>query len=195
MKGITILGSPRINGNTNLVLKQVTLGLQQNCDFKLKQLKISDLKINPCTSCEYCKHNQGCIIDDDMDYIYNLFNTADLILIAAPLYFNTVPAQLKALIDRCQALWANRCVLTDPLINPAKKRLGAFIGTSGQPLTQDRFKYIKGTIDLFFKSTSTHYYDNFLVGNTDKIPVAEQSQLLKNAKSWGHKLVQQLINK
>ena len=127
-----------------------------------------------------------------MTNIYHQLNQAHIILVAAPLYFNTVPAQLKALIDRCQALWASKYILQDSLIDRQQQRLGAFISTAGQPKTKNRFKYVIGTMDLFFKAVNATYYDNFLVGNIDQKPINKRPQILNQAQSWGEKIAQEL---
>ncbi|WP_408954936.1 flavodoxin family protein [Natroniella sp. ANB-PHB2] len=193
MKGLAILGSPHNNGNTAKVLKRVISSLKKaKPELNLDYLKIKDLKIEPCVACYSCKKKQGCVIDDDMLNIYSKLDQADLILIASPIYFNTVTAQLKALIDRCQALWANKFILKDPLIDTEKKRIGAFISTAGEPLSEDSFKYVVATLDLFFKGVDTEYYDNFFVPDIDNKSVTEQPNLLQEADAWAIKLAEQL---
>ena len=181
---VSILASPNNNGNTAKLLKFIHQQLKTNNDINLDYFKVNQLNINPCSACEYCNQNQGCIIDDDMGQLYQAFNQADLIFIGSPLYFNSVSAQLKKIIDRCQAAWANKLILKQPLINPAKKRKGYFISTAGQPANKDRFKYTAGTIELFFKAIATKYQDNFFVGNTDQKEVKNQKDLLKKINNW-----------
>ncbi len=181
---VSILGSPNNNGNTAKLLKFIHQQLKNNNDISLDYFKVNQLNITACSACEYCNKNQGCIIDDDMGQLYQAFNQADLIFIGSPLYFNSVSAQLKTIIDRCQAAWANKLVLETPLIKPAKKRKGYFISTSGQPANKNRFKYTAGTIELFFKAIATEYQDNFFVGNTDQKEVQNQKDLLKKINNW-----------
>ncbi|AGB41918.1 multimeric flavodoxin WrbA [Halobacteroides halobius DSM 5150] len=192
MKGLSVLGSPRHNGNNALLLQEINSSLKENCNIKLDKIEIDNLDISPCLSCDYCKKNINCTIADDMIKLYSKFDEADIILISSPLYFNTVSAQLKAMIDRCQALWANRFVLKKPLIDPNKKRLGAFVSTAGQPITNDRFKYVTSTLDLFFKAISADYYDNFFVGNIDHKPITNRPKIISDAYDWGERLAQEL---
>ncbi|MCK8815849.1 flavodoxin family protein [Natroniella sulfidigena] len=193
MKGLAILGSPHNNGNNAKILKRVIDSLkEEKSEIELEYLQIKDLEIQPCVACYNCKKKQGCVIDDDMIEIYSKLDQADLIILASPIYFNTVTAQLKALIDRCQALWANKFILKDPLIDTEKKRIGAFISTAGEPLSEDSFKYVVGTLDLFFKGADTEYYDNFFVPNIDNKSVTEQSNVLQDAEKWGKDLAEQL---
>lgn len=186
---VSILGSPNNKGNTAELLKNINRQLEKNDRINLDYFKVNNLTINACSACEYCNQNQGCIIDDDMGQLYQAFNQADLIFIGSPLYFNSVSAQLKKIIDRCQAAWANKLVLSKPLINPAKERKGYFISTAGQPANKDRFKYAVGTIELFFKAIATEYQDNFFVGNTDQEEVKDRKQSLEKIKDWANEII------
>lgn len=182
LQGLSILGSPRNNGNNAQILTKLKRNLSK--EVKFDSIKISDLDIKPCLACGYCEENKGCRIDDEMQKIYPKFSEADLILVASPLYFNTVSAQLKNLIDRCQAFWANKLVLDKPLINPDKKRLGYFISTAGQKNNTTRFKYVKGTIAIFFKALDIDYQDNFFIGNIDQNPIKKRSDISAEIKKF-----------
>lgn len=68
-----------------------------------------------------------------MDEVYAMLDSARAIAVATPVYFATVPSQLKTLIDRCQPYWARRYILGEPA--PARKRPGAVlvVGGGGDP--------------------------------------------------------------
>ncbi|GAB6099110.1 flavodoxin family protein [Halanaerocella petrolearia] len=193
MKGLAILGSPHKAGNNAQLLSEVITEVKENQPkITFEEIWIKDLNLAPCQACGSCEINKGCIINDDMAKIYNKFNQSNLIIIASPLYFNTVSAQIKTLIDRCQALWASKIILEDPLVNADKKRVGGFISTAGQPLTDNRFKYVTGTIDLFFKSINAEYNSNLFVGNIDQEPLTNRTEIIQKAHRWGEKLAEQL---
>ena len=61
--------------------------------------------------------------------VYRLLDTADAIVVATPVFFATVPATLKALLDRCQPYWARRYVLGEPA--PERRRPGALLLAAG----------------------------------------------------------------
>ncbi len=110
MKILAIHGSPR-KGNSELLLKEAL----NNIDSNLHEIKIinpSNLNISGCTSCDGCKHTGKCIIIDDMDEIYPLLKDSHRVIISSPIFFFSVPAQLKMLIDRCQCLWYEKYVLS-----------------------------------------------------------------------------------
>lgn len=190
LQGLSILGSPRNDGNNAQILNKIKSDLSKEVQFE--SLEISALDIGPCLACGYCEENKGCTIDDDMQKIYPKFSDADLILVASPLYFNTVSAQLKNLIDRCQAFWANKLVLNKPLINPDKKRLGYFISTAGQKNNATRFKYVKGTIAIFFKALDIDYQDNFFVGDIDQRPIEKRPDISTKIDKFSTQILKEL---
>ncbi|TDX49034.1 flavodoxin family protein [Orenia marismortui] len=190
---LTILGSPNNHGNNALILNKVIEGIKENNpNIKFTNIKINNLNINPCSACSNCEQKKGCIIEDDMTEIYTKLNQSDIIIVAAPLYFNSLPAQLKTLIDRCQAIWGSKYRLNDSMIDKKENKIGGFISTAGQKLTSDRFKYVSGTMDLFFKAINTTYYDNFFLGNIDKYPAKNRIKLSKNSKKFGKRLINKL---
>jgi len=108
-----ISGSPRRGGNTDLLLEEVLTGAASK-GAETKTINLTELKIEPCQHCDACLVKGKCKINDDMQKIYDEFRTADHIVLASPIQFMTVTAHLKAMIDRCQALWACKYVLKIP---------------------------------------------------------------------------------
>jgi len=98
------MGSPRKGGNSDLLLDAFLAGAGEGGAVGEK-IAVCDLQISPCTECLACETSGECVIADDMVEIYRKLAEADRIVIAAPIFFYGLPAQLKALIDRCQALW------------------------------------------------------------------------------------------
>ena len=106
MKKVLILsGSPRKNGNSALLCQEFAKGASEaGNDVELIYLR--DKKIGYCQACYYCKNHDGvCAIKDDMAEILDKMNAADIIAMASPVYFYSIDAQMKALIDRTVAQW------------------------------------------------------------------------------------------
>lgn len=106
MKKVLILaGSPRKNGNSAMLCQEFANGASEaGNDVELIYLR--DKQIGYCVACYYCKtHGGECIIKDDMAEILAKMDTADVIVMASPVYFYAVDAQMKALIDRTVAQW------------------------------------------------------------------------------------------
>ena len=107
VKVLGIYGSPRKGGNTDLLLDRVLEGARA-AGAQAHALYARDLKIGGCLECGGCDDTGECVVPDDMDKVYPFLEEADIIFLAAPVFFYNVPAQLKALIDRTQALWSKR---------------------------------------------------------------------------------------
>ena len=103
-KVVGIYGSPRKGGNTDLLLDSALKGFQKQ-GAEVKKVYVRDLHIEGCTGCDGCAKSGICVIKDDMQDIYSLFDDADVIILSSPIFFYGVTSQLKALIDRGQAMW------------------------------------------------------------------------------------------
>ncbi len=101
MSNIVILvGSMRKNGNTDLFAQAFAEGARKNNSVEI--VSVADYKVNPCIGCNSCFVREGnkCFQNDDMDRIYEKLRVADIVVVASPVYFYGVSAELKAVIDR-----------------------------------------------------------------------------------------------
>lgn len=184
VKVLTLLGSPRINSNTNTLLEELLKGVKK-CDGEISKYKLAELKINPCIGCYKCGEIGNCIYNDEMNKLYIEFDKADVIVLATPLYFNSVSSISKVMIDRCHALWASKFLLKKPLIDMNKKREGILICTAGAKQKENGFVGALVVADLFFKSMNAKLIKNILVDNTDNIPISNRGKILKDAYNIG----------
>lgn len=97
---VVIVGSVRKEGNTEILAKAFTDGAK--LDNNVEIISVADYKVNPCIGCNWCfkKEDNICIQNDDMQKIFNKLAQADVIVIASPVYFYGISAQLKTIIDR-----------------------------------------------------------------------------------------------
>ena len=183
MKILGIMGSPRLGGNTDLLLDAALNGAQGR-GAEVEKITIANLKIAPCREIYACLKDGQCPIKDDMQGIYTKLVNADAVIVASPIFFYTVSAQLAALISRCQALWSRRYVLKMDI--PPKK--GAFIAvgaTKGAKL----FDGPKLTIRYFFKAINAEYVDELLIRGIDKKgEIKGHPTALKDARELGERL-------
>ena len=101
MKVLAVCGSFRDESNTNKLVKRIAESSE--CDFELIYLGTLDIK--PCTGCAGCMMNEGrCVIDDDMQDLYEKLMNADALIVGSPTYYMDVSAAVKSLIDRSLAL-------------------------------------------------------------------------------------------
>lgn len=110
MSILILNGSPRINGNTHILLDRVLDGVRsQGRDAEL--IHLARLGIAPCTGCGVCEKKGLCAIADAMTGLYDKTQTVRHLVIASPIYFYGVTAQTKAFIDRCQVFWSRKYLL------------------------------------------------------------------------------------
>ena len=100
MNILILSGSPRRGGNTELLVEALVKGASQK--HHVEVVSVHDYKVNPCMGCNACfkNENNACIQKDDMCLIYDKMAVADMLVIASPVYFYGLSAQLKAVIDR-----------------------------------------------------------------------------------------------
>ncbi len=103
MKIIGISGSPTKDGNNEKMI-EMALALAEDRGFEVDRIFLSEHVVSPCTACDGCKNKKGCTIEDDMEELYPLLGDADGIIVASPVYFGSMTAQLKALFDRTRVL-------------------------------------------------------------------------------------------
>lgn len=87
-----------------------------------------DVTVDACLACDYCKTQGECIIDDDMQDVYDLLDRADDLVVVSPVYFASPPAQFKAVLDRLQ-----RYYWTDFQSAPKRPAHLFVIGDGGDP--------------------------------------------------------------
>lgn len=179
------MGSPRIGGNTDLLLDEALKGAA-SAGAQVEKLVVDRLNIAPCKEYYGCFKDGNCVIRDDMDGIYSKLLEADVVMVAAPMFFYGLPGQLKCLIDRSQATWARKHILKQALGVPGRR--GAFIGvgaTKGAKLFEGAVLVIK----YFFSAIGVSYADELLVRGVDqKAEIKEHPTALKDAFELGKRL-------
>ena len=106
MKNVLILsGSPRKGGNSDILCDEFERGAVESGN-SVEKIRISEKNIGYCRGCYYCTdHGGNCVINDDMPELMQKIINADVIVLASPVYFYSIDAQLKAVIDRTVARW------------------------------------------------------------------------------------------
>lgn len=106
MKKVLILsGSPRKGGNSDLLCDEFMRGAKES-GHQVTKIRVADRKVAPCRACYYCRDHGGeCVYKDDMAEILQAMIDADVLVLASPVYFYSIDAQLKAVIDRTVARW------------------------------------------------------------------------------------------
>ena len=106
MKNILIISSsPRKKGNSQILCEQFKKGAEAK-GHQVKIVRIMEQNIGFCRACDGCMRNGGtCVLKDDMAEILKMFQKADVLVLATPVYFYGISAQMKTFIDRTYPIW------------------------------------------------------------------------------------------
>ncbi|HEY94405.1 MAG TPA: flavodoxin family protein [Dehalococcoidia bacterium] len=124
MNAIGVVGSPRRNGNTEIITKHTLQSIAEE-GLETELITLSGMDIRPCDGCRFCKEekNERCHIDDDLMPIYEKLKAADAIILASPVYYGSATSLIKSLMDRVGYIGGQR---------------GVFAGKVGGPLVVAR---------------------------------------------------------
>ena len=128
-KALILIGSPRKKGSTAILAAEAERGLKER-GVETTTIFLNDKEIRGCQACYWCKRNDiaACSVKDDMQYIHQLLQESDGVIVAAPIYFSGVSAQTKAWLDRMFPYMNMNLV---PKLPKTKKV--SFIFTQNQP--------------------------------------------------------------
>ncbi len=190
MRVLDIAGSPRRGGNTDLLLAEVMKGAVSR-GAEVKTVILNDLRIAPCQHCDACLETGRCKVEDDMQMVYRELEAADRIVLASPLHFMGVTAQMKAMIDRCQALWARKYMLKLPPLGNRRERKGFFISVGGRKIA-NLFEPALVMIKTVFRILDVTYAGELLFPGVDeKGAIAKHPDALHQAFLAGQKLAEE----
>lgn len=99
MKVLILNGSPRVNGNTSLAIREMENVFKEN-GVEVETLQIGGKDIRGCVACGYCYKNGKCAFDDEVNQIAAKFEEADGLVVASPVYYASANATLIACLDR-----------------------------------------------------------------------------------------------
>ena len=104
-KRVVILsGSPRRHGNSDTLCDEFQRGAEE-AGHHVTKVFLRDKDIHYCNGCWSCRESSRCVIHDDMEELLELISAADVLVLASPVYFYAIDAQMKTVIDRCVARW------------------------------------------------------------------------------------------
>lgn len=189
MRILGIYGSPRKGGNTDIILDKVLEGAR-SAGAEVKAVYARDLKISGCRECGGCDKTGKCIIQDEMQDIYPLLQESDIIFLASPIFFYDMTAQVKLLIDRCQALWSKRMLEKTreerKSYDSGKGYLIAIGATGGKKL----FDGVQLTAKYFFDALDMSYEGGLFFGKIDKKKaILDHPETLQKAFDFGFNAV------
>lgn len=161
-------------------------------DFSILYFDLKKLTYKGCIDCGFCKKHKRCMLKDDIKFMYRYFDEADYILLASPLYFGGAPSKLKALIDRCQAIYHSKYTLFDSMIDTTKKRKAFNILMGGEKYRDDLFFAMKHELKYFYMSINAPIQSYIEIGNTDISDPNEDENLKKDLLQKFHSFLDDL---
>ncbi len=165
-KIVAIYGSPRRNGNTATLLKQAVQGARE-AGAEVGEFVLRDLKMSPCLEIYKCRENGRCAIQDDFQKLYDAMLDADGMILASPIFFYTVSAHTKILMDRCQSCWVKKYWIDKtPFGRRPLKRKGLFISV-GATRGKKLFDGALLTIRYFFDALDMALWRSLLYRGID----------------------------
>lgn len=190
MSLILINGSPRKNGNSQYITDFIISILErESVQYELVDVKNMDIAY--CTGCGACEKTGWCVIKDQGSRLHKQFDESNGTIIISPIYFNSLTAQVKTVIDRMQAIYSSKYALKKPTFERNKDRYGAFIAVGGSPPYEEQFVGAKFIIDMFFKVINTKWLGTVLINDTDSKHISERDDELKHIEAT----VMDIVNK
>lgn len=185
MRVLGINGSPRIGGNTDILLDKVLEGARSK-GAKTEKVVLNNLKFSPCQECENLRDDGSCIIEDDMQPLYKKIEEADRIILASPIFFGSLSAQTKMMIDRFQCIWRAKYILKKDIFK--RKRKGGFISVEGST-RKDFFDNAKSIVKNLFATIGVDYEEElFCSGVDEKEDILKYPEVLKKAFEVGQRI-------
>ena len=180
-----INGSPRIGGNTDILLDKALEGAKSK-GARTEKVVLNTLKFSPCQECENMRDDGVCIIEDDMQTLYGKIGEADAIILASPIFFGSLSAQMKMMIDRFQCLWRVKYILKK--VMSGKKKRGYFISVESSK-RRDFFDNAKSIVKNLFATIDVDYSEElFCPGVDEKGSIMMHPDVLKDAFDLGQRI-------
>lgn len=159
MKTLIINGSPRKGGETAILITEIIKQLRS-------EVTVVDTYysgISPCVDCRFCWTHPNCAINDDMQRVYQLINSADNIIIASPIYFGSITGSLLNWASRLQYFWVSKKFRKDPALKEKHRKGFVLLVDGGDGCMEEAFRMAKRLL----KHMGAKYKDFAYFSGTD----------------------------
>lgn len=177
MRVTALVGSPRKKGNTDLLIDHILKGAKQ-AGASTKKIYLYDQTILPCADCKRCLAESKCPENDDMQKIYKELDKSDAIIFGTPLYWHSMSAKMKLLVDRLRPYTVNNKLR-------GKKAVIVIPSDEGGKACKDLIKLFT----RIFNTLGLNYVGNICVKAHDKGEVLNQPKSLEKAYNVGVSIV------
>ena len=192
---LAIQGSPRRNGNTARLLKSAIKGAE-DAGCHVNEIILRDYTISPCLEIYGCRETGRCVIKDDFQRIYDLLISCDALMLSSPIFFYTVSAHTKILMDRCQSLWVKRYwIQKEPFGLSPRARKGLFIA-AGATKGKRLFDGTLLTVKYFFDALDIMLWRSLLYRGLDfEGDIENHPSYLEEAFEAGKELAREILSR
>jgi multimeric flavodoxin WrbA len=189
VKILGISGSPRRRGNSELLLDRALEGASR-AGAVVEKIVLNELCLKPCQGCGGCARTARCVIKDEMRSVYRKVDESDALVVASPVYFGSVSAQVKIMIDRFQPYWIKKYILKRPASK--KDRKGIFLCVAGSD-KRAFFANARSIIKIFFVTLNIGYFGGIFCGRCEGPgEIKRKGPVLKRSFEMGMKLAKSL---
>ena len=165
-KVLGIMGGPCLDGNTSALLDAALEGAK-GAGAEVERLDLVRMNIHPCLACRACDSGTSCAQDDDeMPEIYSRITSVDAIILASPIFFMSLTAQTKAMIDRCQCFWVEKYVLGRRRYGTGPRPKGLLVACAGSDKAIV-FEPARHVAKAFFAAIDYEWSGEVLLPHTD----------------------------
>ena len=173
MKTLIINGSPRREGNTVALIRE----LKKHLEGEVVELSAFYSNIAPCVDCRGCWETAQCVVQDEMQVIYD--DDFDNVVLATPVYYGTLPGSVLSLISRLQPWHAATFFLEKPLVQRPKK-CAAILTAGGKGNQEKAFPHIGA---MCKQLNATGFWEHYACSaNTDTVPAWEDAQAMEQVR-------------
>ena len=183
MKIVGIVGSPRVDGNTQKLVETILASAMEH-GAETKIFNINEMDIKACQSCYHCKTtDEGCALKDDMPQLFEEIIQSDAVIVGSPIYFGQMSAQLKIFVDR------HFSQIGAGFKSKIGKKDTVLVFTHGNPNIDLFKKYIDNTSRLF-SLLGYNVKDLMIAPGLRRIgAINNEKALIQKAKEIGEQLV------
>lgn len=172
-----------------MLLKKAIKGIEDS-GYSVKNFYLNLMNIKPCQDCGGCNETGKCVFQDDMEQIYDAIRTSDRIILASPIFFFSLSAQTKIMIDRCQSLWCEKYLLKRPIKEGKFGRKGLLLLVGGMK-KEIGIQCAEACASAFFRTISVPRHETLsFLGVDAKGEILHHPTGLREAYEAGRKLLE-----
>jgi len=181
--------SPRASGNSDLLVQKALAGAE-SAGTAVELIALRDLTVGPCEECDACLTTGECPLDDDFPKVLEKLVACDCLIVASPIFFMSITAYAKALVERCQCLWARKYVLRQPLFPDQQPDRRAMLISVAGTKSEQMFECVSLTVKYWLDVLEMKHVSSLFVNQIDaKGDILKHPSALEEALRLGQSLV------